>query len=286
MVITGGAIMSTTAKKPVVVGVADKQPALLEYAREEAERAGCGVRLVHSYSVPPSAMGSLYGIDVPEMFRATGQEILAEAVGHLATSAGSVRVDGLLVRGFAPAVLESQSRSACLVVIGPDESKPWYIRLFEGRVAHHLVEHAACPVVVVPDSWQASSSHGPVVVMVHGVARAQGPLAFAFEVASSRQAELQVLHVSRDDRPDSEWETVRRVVDAWYDRHPQVSGRTRVVTDDVRDAAVRAANDASLLVLGAPHLPRAVNMVMDSVAQEVIAQAGCAVAVIPAGYRG
>jgi nucleotide-binding universal stress UspA family protein len=281
--------MNTTALNlPVVVGIADKQPTVLEYARQEAERVGCGIRLVHAYTVPPSAMGAMYSIDVPEAYRQGGQEILDEAVKHLKESGTTTPIERVLTRGYAPSVLEPESRSARVLIIGPDESKPWYIRMFEGKVARQLVEHAECPVVVVPDSWHSTDDAAPVIVMVDGETSAHGPLKFAFDTASARQAELRVLHVTppMDGLVDSEWGAIRRVVDSWFDRHPQVRGGSQEVQGEVRDSALRAADGAGLLILGRPHERRLSNLLMDSLAQEIIAEAGSPVAVVPAAYRG
>lgn len=281
--------MNTTALNlPVAAGVADKQPTVLDYARQEAERAGCGLKLVHAYVVPPSAMGSIYSLDVPEAYRAGGQEILDEAVRHLKVGGNTAPIETVLIRGYAPSVLETESRSARQLIIGPDESKPWYIRLFEGKVAHELAEHGQCPVIVVPDSWRSTNDGAPVVVMVDGETSAHGPLKFAFETALARGAGLHVLHVTppTDGPVDSEWDAIRRVVDSWFDRHPQVRGGSREVAGEVRDTAIRAAEGTGLLILGRPHERRLSNLLMDSLAQEILAEAGSPVAVVPADYRG
>lgn len=271
---------------PVVVGVADRQLAALDYAAAEALRAGCRVRVVHAYVVPPSAMGSVYGVDVPESFRAGGQEVLDGAVEHLRANRPTLEIEEVLCRGFAPAVLESESAGAQLLVIAPDTAKPWYFRMFEGRVAHRLVEHAACPVLVVPDTWTPAHDAAPVVVMIDGEAGAQGPLSFAFAAAADRGAELHVVHVDPDSAPEheAEWHAVRRVADTWFAANPRVQGSARVVRGDVRAAAMDVASDAGLLVLGRPRERRMPNLLMDSLAQDLIAAAGCPVAVVPAGY--
>lgn len=275
-------------QRPVVVGIADKQPTVLEYARREAERAGCGLRLVHAYSVPPSAMGSVYGIDIPAAFRASGQEVLDEAISHLRASGTNAPLECELAQGNAPTVLESESRTARVVIIGPDESKPWYIRMFEGLVARQLVKHAECPVVVVPDSWDGTQEGARVVVLVDGETSAHGPLKFAFETALARQAELRVLHVtpSIGGDLDSEWEAIRRVVDSWLDVHPEIRGHSEVVKGDIRDVALRAADGAGLLVVGRPHERRLSNFLIGSLAQEILSEAGSPVVVVPAAYRG
>ena len=276
-----------TTNRPIAVGIADKHPAVLDYAAREAERASCKVRLVHAYLVPASAMGSVYGLDVPEAYRAAGQEVLDEAVRHLTTTGATAPVESVLTRGFAPNVLEAATRSARMLIIGPDESKPWYIRMFEGRVARHLAGHADCPIVVVPDTWDLPHDDAPIVVMIDGESSAHGPLEFAFETASARGAELRVLHVTSPEQGthDDQWDAIRRLVEAWYSRHPEVRGSSEVVKGDVREVAVRTAENAAMLILGRPHERRVTGILMDSLAQEIIAEAGCPVAVVPSTYR-
>ena len=174
------------------------------------------------------------------------------------------------------------------MIIGPDDHQPWYIKMYEGRVARHLAEHADCPVIVVPDSWHRSHDSAPIVVMVDGETTAHGPLQFAFETASARGAELHVLHVVTPEMEgrDAEWESIRRVVDAWFDRHPEVRGDSRVVSGDVHTAALHAAEGAGMLIVGRPHERRITTILMDSLAQEIIAATDCPVAVVPGAYRG
>lgn len=238
----------TTPRRPVVVGVDDGQTAALDYAAALALRLGCAVRVVHAYVVPPAPMGAAYGVDIPESFRLRGQEIVDAAVRHLGSAHPGLVVEPVLHRGMAPALLESESAEASVLVIGPDASKPWYFRMFEGRIAHRLVEHAACPVVVVPETWGPAHDVASVVVLTDREADAQGPLSFAREAATTRGAELEIVHV--DDRAE----------------------------------AVEIANQAGLLVIGRPQARHLTDLATDSLAQQLVSAVGCPVAVVPADY--
>jgi len=278
--------VTTLDNRPVAVGIASRQPAILEYAVREAERAGCSIRIIHAYSVPPSAMGSLYGLDVDEAYRAGGQDVLDEAVGHLSQRRTAAPVEIVLTHGFAPSVLEAESAGARVMVIGPDDAKPWYIRLFEGRSARHLAAHSECPVVVVPNGWDASDDGTSIVVMVDGERQAHGPLKFAFDTASARGAELTVLHVASPEEGayEPQWDAIRRVVDSFFDRHPEVRGVSQAVKGDVRETALPAAEGAALLIIGRPHERRIRSFLMDLLTQEILAEAGCPVAIVPGAY--
>lgn len=280
--------MTKLDSRPIAVGVASKQPAILEYAIREAEQTGCGVRVVHAYSVPPSAMGALYGLDVDEAYRAGGQDVLDEAAAFLSQSGTAAPVETVLTRGYAPSVLGAESAAARVMVIGPDDAKPWYIRLFEGRTARHLAAHGSCPVVVVPDTWDpCHDDNGPIVVVVDGAGSAEGPLAYAFEIAEVRGADLKVLHVASPDEGayEPQWEAVRMVVDSWFARHPDVRGTSEAVKGDIRETAVEASEGAALLIVGRPHERRIADLLMDLLAQEILAESGCPVAVVPGDYR-
>ncbi|MCW2823203.1 MAG: hypothetical protein JWQ91_120 [Aeromicrobium sp.] len=275
--------MSHDESRPVVVGVAGRHVVVLQYARQEAERAGCAITLVHAYTVPPSAMGNLYGLDVPEAYKAGGHEVLTEARHELTAMATTSPVHSVLVRGFAPAVLESESRKARLMVIGPDESKPWVARILEGRVARHLVDHAECPVAVVSDTWEPSRDASPVVVIIDDEPLAQGALAFAFGTAELRHVELRILHVAAkmQDEPDGEWSSMKWIVDTWQERFPDVRESSHIVTRDVHAEAVSAGNGAGLLVVGRSRCHGAGSLLGDSLARDIISVSDCPVVVVP-----
>ncbi len=275
--------MTTNRTPRITVGVADKQQSLLDYARVEAASRRADIRLVHAYVVPPSSMGSLYGIDIPGAYRSAGEELLAEAAHYLAESGTSSPVHWVLTRGLAPSVLELEARSADELVIGPDDAKPWLWRVLEGSVARRLLEHAECPVVVVPDSWDAHRSRGNVVLMLDSPASAHGPLQYAFAAAARRDVTLKVLHVAphRPNRPQADELALFELVDSWFSSHAEVHGAYEVASGDVMTETAVAELDAELLVLGRPSQRLVWSFMMDTLVQQVVAHADCPVAVVP-----
>lgn len=183
-----------TVQGPVVVGVADDQLTILDYAAREAIRAGSGLRLVHAYAVPPAPPGPIAGVDIAASYRAGGQDVLDAAVRHLEQTHKGLVVECVLTRGHTQDVLERESADARLMIIGPAARKPWYVKMFEGEVTHHLVEHAVCPVLVVPSQWPEARDGDPVVVLVGGDTPAPKALEFAHKMAQSRGVELRVVH--------------------------------------------------------------------------------------------
>lgn len=257
---------------PVLVAVADDQPAILDFAVREAARQGCGLRLVRAYAVPPAPVTAMAGVDIPASYRAGAQDVLDAAVRQVSGRGEQVAIESALVKGHTPTVLERESERARLIVIGPAARKPWYVKMFEGEVTHHLVERAACPVVVVPKDWRELAPGAPVVVVVDGHL---APLDFAARRAASSGAPLRVLLLD----PVEDAEVTARVT-----RYGDLEVRIERVTSEPRELALRAADGAALLVLSRPderHLPLGL---VDSIGQDVVVAAQCPVAVVPAEW--
>lgn len=278
--------MKARREFPVAVGVTDHEFSVLEYAAAEAGRAGADLRLVHAYTVPPNALGSPYGYDIPAAFRLDGQDILRQAESHVRTHGEIGHVKCVLSRGVPPDVLERESKTARLMVIGQDPIKPWYFRLYEGRSAHHLAEYSHCPVVIVPRDWHEVQGREQIVVFVDGPQSARPILGFAFDAAVARDAPLKIVHVAAEDPFDYErWHSTKDVVDELTETYRGVAVTTVVDHGSRQHIAMVAAHDAALLVLGQPHVAHPIRLVSHSLARSVAARAACPVAVVPVQRR-
>ncbi|RYY42105.1 MAG: universal stress protein, partial [Actinomycetales bacterium] len=109
---------------PIVVGVKEHQPWVLDRAKAEAERAGRPLRLVHAFTVPPTLVGVAF-LDVPAAMRATSEQLLESASQRLREGGRTVPIERAVVRGAPGWVLEQESKHAELLVIGPDDAKHW-----------------------------------------------------------------------------------------------------------------------------------------------------------------
>lgn len=277
--------------RPITVGVADGQRAALAFAAEEARLADCDIRLVHAYSVPPAppeVVGNVYGIDVDGIFRESGRAVLDEAVAWLAAEHGGIVVHPCLERGSASRTLTAMSETSRLVVLGPDDSAPWYARLFESRVSRRLASASDCPVVVVPDSWgRGPRTHG-VTLLLDGRTLAHGPLLFALEHAARHHDVLHVVHLAKEgvaeDGRDT-WHATMRLIESWSTRYPGVTIDVHVVDAVANEKTVRSFELTGMLVLGRPHgigVPGS----HGSLARSVIEHADCPVAVVPPDHDG
>jgi nucleotide-binding universal stress UspA family protein len=273
--------------RPITVGVADDQHAALAFAAREARLAGTDIRVVHAYVVPPSppqVMGTAYGFDIDRSFRESGREVLAGATDFLAQQDGGLVVHPVLMQGPAPDVLFGASSTSRLMVLGPDDARPWYSRLFQSRVARKLADGAPCPVVVVPDAWTAQDDAQGVTLLLDGRSVADGPLRFAFEHAARHGAVLHVVHLRPADSPhadESSWHEARRLTDSCRATYPRVRVTTTVISGDADPATVSSLERTGLLVLGRPHEHRDVAALHRSLARSVIEHASCPVAIVP-----
>ena len=274
---------------PVIAGIVGKEPAVLDYAWQEAERWNAPLRLVHAYVVPPSSFGSIYGLELPDAYRDGANQVMKDAVEYIHSRGPESPLETSVIRGTASQALDRLSHEARSIVIGPSSHKPWTVRLFEGRTARHLVEHAACPVVVVPDAWEPTIGDGPVVALIDRIGLANGPLRYAFDMARRRGGHVRVVQA---DTPfetgadlDAHREHLARSMESWRSWYPDVRAQTTVLTGTPDEVALDSERAAELLVvsrsMGGPHLWPT------TPAARSIAQKGrCPVVVVPPNFDG
>ena len=144
--------------REVVVGV-DGSPGAgqaLRWAADFAVVGGQRLRLVHAH-VPysrqypfdlTSAGSGLEAADARS--RSAAESVLADAAARVRAEA-DVDVLTELVEGDAAQALLDRSARADLLVVGA-RGLGGFAGLLLGSVSHRCVQHAACPVVVVPQS--------------------------------------------------------------------------------------------------------------------------------------
>ncbi len=145
----------------IVVGVDGSATSLaaLRWVAGAAERFGAGVDVIRAFHYPPpmtewEAVPSNYGYlpqlpaeDVVERaFHDQLVDLAAEAFG----AAPAVPVQVRVLRGAATDVLADASDGATLLVVGRRGHSGLAELLRLGSTATSCVEHAHCPVVVVP----------------------------------------------------------------------------------------------------------------------------------------
>ena len=145
--------------RPVVVGIdgSDASTDALRWAAEEAKLRAAPLVAVHAWSfVPAQPIGDpgLLAVpagDLPGQLEAEKEQaaaVLEAAVSAARAAAPDVEVEQKLVESDAADALVAESTSAELVVVGSHGRSGFRAALL-GSVSRHVVDHAACPVVVV-----------------------------------------------------------------------------------------------------------------------------------------
>src|SRR5258706_3377757 len=157
-------------QRPIVVGVDGSTASLgaVRWAADEAARHGCTLRVVHALSWEGPA---------------DGQGVVLDAAGEARAWQPGIAVETMTVGGPPASVLQEQSRTAGLVVIG---GRVHDGGLLDASVGAHLAGFAHCPVLVVNNGWRwadpmsALPQQAPVVVWVVGSPASQRALAFGY----------------------------------------------------------------------------------------------------------
>lgn len=275
--------------KPVVVGIVDKQPTVLKVAVEEARSTHSPLIVVHSIG-SPAQMADFYGGSQLQLeLRKSGQAVLEGARQQLEKQAPDLEVHYVLSSELPVPAIENASADARLVVVGSDDV-PWFERIIRSETAGHLARHSDHPVIAVPELKFAESYEGDVVLALDGETTAEGPIRFAFEQASRRDAALHVLHVATPDNAAADPELIApnlsEVMAGWHDEFPDTHVFEVVTTGEVAESIVHSTETASLVVVGRPHSQHLLKSVVRSIAAKVLGDAHCPIAVVPSTYDG
>lgn len=138
--------VSATATQRIVTGVDGSENSLhaLRWAVEEARVRQAALVVVHASRSVGSAPA-----DPSE------DDVLATALGGLDTT-GVPAVEPVATQGGAASELLAVGEDASLIVVG-SRGRGGFARLLMGSVSQHVVNHAPCPVVVVPPPDRSGS---------------------------------------------------------------------------------------------------------------------------------
>jgi nucleotide-binding universal stress UspA family protein len=139
----------------IVVGI-DGSPnseRALDWAMRQAAAVRAPLTVITVHEVPKSYWGGIPVVgpgDEPllESLRQAAEEMTRKAAGQLG-DAGPASVTVRAVSGFVVKELVDASQDADLVVLGA-RGASGFTRLIMGSVSHEVVQHSACPVVIVP----------------------------------------------------------------------------------------------------------------------------------------
>lgn len=286
--------------KPVVVGVDGSEESLraVEWAAMEAKRHSSSLRIVsapamplrmHGYHASPRAVTSA--------LRAISARALRVAVTRAEEVAPDLLIDTDLLSG-SPALAVADSGSGALMLVVGARGAGGFAAMLLGSVSRYAATRAPCPVIVVREVTTAV--HRDIVVGVRDPQDASKALAFAFEEAGLRGAELVAVHawywfpsaLGGPAGPEGGgWlpgpeqvsaEADRNLAEAlsrWRDKYPAVRVRQDVVHGHPGRVLVSYAGRADLVVIGRHDEGTAPGI--GSIQHAVLDHAGGPVAVIP-----
>ncbi|MGW7409973.1 universal stress protein [Streptomyces sp. NPDC054833] len=288
---------------PVVVGV-DGSPsslAAVEAAAQEATLRGVGLRLVHAFGWPSVHLppGGPPGNPGATGLRELVDGTLTEAERRARRAAPHVEVVSDVVPGEPVMVLEIESRTASLLVVG-SRGLNRFGSLLLGSTAAHLAAHGRCPLLVVRGRPDPS---GPVLLAVDGSPAARPAVEFAFAEASLRGTDLVPQHVwntrtervydgpadppfvtyDEDRLRDEEDRLLAEALSGLQEKYPDVAVHRRLVRGNIRGSLVEASAEAQLAVVGARGREGFTGLLLGSVSQAVLHHAHCPVVVIRSG---
>ncbi len=284
--------MSAQVRPTIVVGIDGSRDGLLalDWAVDLASRRRWGIRAVHvaADDRPAHRLGATPDID-------DGAKVLEDAADELAKLGFSDAT--LEVRHGHPAqVLLDVSRSAALLVIGR-RGGGGFAELTLGSISQVCTALSRTSLVVVPDNWRREDGElGMVVVGVDGSHSCQAALAFAFEVAAERGAELTIVHVPRvpkDCLPPSVWgdpdnapwqhdarALVTHALAGWADKYPDVVFRTHYRPGHAVQVLAQHSKAADLVVVGGVGRSEFTPLRLGSVSRGLLHHTHCPVAIV------
>jgi nucleotide-binding universal stress UspA family protein len=145
----------------IVVGVDGSEggAAALEFAAGEAAFRGARLRIVSAWQVPAVAYGGHLGPPLDpatwDAFGVRAQQVADDALAAVKKLHPSLEGEALAIEGQPADVLLEQGADATLIVVGR-RGLGGFRSLLLGSVSQQVVQHAACPVVVVNQPATAS----------------------------------------------------------------------------------------------------------------------------------
>jgi nucleotide-binding universal stress UspA family protein len=138
------------AEPKIIVGVDGSADSLaaLSVALEEARLRHASLRVVMAWQLTWSEIA----LETPALVKKVedhAAEMLDVALASIDPGRAGVEVSGELVNGHAAAVLLEEAHDATLLVVGT-RGTGGVAGTLVGSVAHAVIHHAGCPVLVVP----------------------------------------------------------------------------------------------------------------------------------------
>jgi nucleotide-binding universal stress UspA family protein len=283
------------------VGVDGSEESLraVEWAAREAERHGSSLRIVSAPAMPPRMRAQVDPVTVANALRGMSAHALAAALTRTEEVAPGLPVDTGLLSGPPAVALAAAAGSASMLVVGA-RGIGGFAAMILGSVSRYVAVHAACPVIVVRQ--ETSAVHRRVAVGIRETEDGTAALAFAFEEAALRGADLVAVHAlswlpsalhvpgpggeTRQPAPEEVLaeaaSQLAGMLAGWQDKYPAVRVRHDVVHGHPARVLASYSARADLVVLGRHGGPAPGSAGVGSVQHAVLNHAHGPVAIVPA----
>ena len=291
------------ATKAVTVGVDGSEESLraVEWAALEARRHGSPLRIVsapaelprmHAYHASPAEIGVALG--------GIAARALDAAITRSEEVAPGLAVDTSLLSG-PPAVAVAESGSGASMLVVGARGAGGFAAMMLGSVSRYVAAWASCPVVVVRE--ETTAVHREIAVGVRDPEEVTGTLAFAFQEAALRGADLVAVHtwywlptalppsgpagaLMPPDPAQISAEAGRHLAAAleqWHGKYPEVRVRQDIVRGHPARVLASYSARADLVVTGRHGHPAGPGPGIGSIQHAVLDHAHGPVAVVPSG---
>jgi nucleotide-binding universal stress UspA family protein len=256
---------SNTPQSAVIVGIDGSEAAIqaARWAADEAVNREIPLRLVQVIPeqvepAPPASVGNL------RMELEYAETTLRIASAAVEATGKPVKVETEILQGDPAAALIAESRDAEMICVG-SVGIGRFARALLGSTAAELAEAAHCPVAIIrAQQSQLKTDSALIVVAVNDSPDNNHVIEQAVAEAQLRLAPVLALGVLQKDTGDVASDELKRRVECWRRRHPEVkiyAGATRAdiadflpVMDRTIQLAVIGSNDADQVArLIGPH---------------------------------
>ncbi len=182
------------ATKTVVVGVDGSEESMLaaEWAAMQARRHGLALRIVSAPAMVPRMQAyPASPATVASMLRDASARALGMAASRAEEVAPGLQVTTGLLSGPPALAVAGCASGAAMLVVGA-RGAGGFAAMVLGSVSRYVAIRATCPVVVARQASMAV--HQEIAIGVRDPQDTDAALAFAFEEAAVRHAELVVVH--------------------------------------------------------------------------------------------
>jgi nucleotide-binding universal stress UspA family protein len=271
----------------------------VEWAALEARRHGSSLRIVsapaelprlHAYQASPD--------EIAAALRGVSTRALDAAITRCDEVAPGLPVDTGLLTGPPAVAVAAGGTGAAMLVVGA-RGAGGFAAMMLGSVSRYVAAWAPCPVVVVRE--ETTAVHREIAVGIRDPENVTGTLAFAFEEAALRGADLVAVHtwywlpsapsasgpagaLHPPDPGQIAAEAGRHLTAAlgqWHDKYPEVRVRQDVIRGHPARVLASYSARADLVVLGRHGHPSGPGPGIGSIQHAVLDHAHGPIAIVP-----